>query len=121
MQENGIERQHPTVRPFVVGLGGGVVAMVSVKNGTEPFIPVNLHGMTLTQKDIIRQMRLYASLTLEERQNVIGLPPSRADVILGSACIVLCTLRALNVPSCIVSINGLRHGILMEMFTEAGQ
>ena len=116
LQENGIERQHPTVRPSVVGLGGGVIAMVSVKSGTEPFIPVELHGVPLTQKDITRQMRLYASLTLEERQNVIGLPPSRADVILGSACIVLCILRALNVPSCTASIDGLRHGVLMEMF-----
>lgn len=121
LQENGIERQHPTVRPSVVGLGGGVIAMVSVKSGEDPFIPVDLHGKSLTQKDIIRQMRLYASLTLEERQNVIGLPPSRADVILGSACIVLCILKALNVPSCLASINGLRHGVLMEMFTGAEQ
>ena len=121
LKENGIERHHPTDPPFVVGLGGGVIAMVSVKSGTEPFIPVDLHGKSLTQKDIIRQMRLYASLTLEERQNVIGLPPSRADVILGSACIVLCILKALNVPSCLASINGLRHGVLMEMFTGAEQ
>ncbi|MCR4818919.1 MAG: Ppx/GppA family phosphatase [Fretibacterium sp.] len=119
LQKNGIERQQPADSPSVVGLGGGVIAMVSVKGGKEPFIPVNLHGVALTQKDIVRQMRLYASLTLEERQNVIGLPPSRADVILGSACIVLCILRALDVPSCTASINGLRHGVLMEMFAGA--
>ncbi|MCR5347831.1 MAG: Ppx/GppA family phosphatase [Fretibacterium sp.] len=119
LKENGIERRHPTVSPSIVGLGGGVIAMASVKGGKEPFIPVNLHGVALTQKDIVRQMRLYASLTLEERQNVIGLPPSRADIILGSACIVLCILRALDVPSCTASLNGLRHGVLMEMFAGA--
>ena len=119
LRENGVARCDPAAAPSVVGLGGGVVAMASVKSGKEPFIPVNLHGAMLTQKDIVRQMRLYASLTLEERRNVIGLPPSRADVILGSACIVLCILRALDVSSCTISINGLRHGVLMEMFAES--
>ena len=44
---------------------------------------------------------------------VIGLPASRADVILGSACIIFTALRILNARSCIVSINGLRHGLLL--------
>ncbi|MBQ9565136.1 MAG: Ppx/GppA family phosphatase [Synergistaceae bacterium] len=102
----------------VVGLGGGVVAMASVKRGQEAFIPVELHGTTLTRRDLRQQIRLYSLLTLEERRNVVGLPSSRADVILGSACIVLCALAALDAPACTLSINGLRHGVLLEMFEE---
>ncbi len=97
----------------VIGVGGGVAAMASVKNACESFTPQTLQGTILTQRDITRQIRMYASLTLSERENVIGLPASRADVILGSACIVFTALRVLEVPSCIVSINGLRHGLLM--------
>ncbi|MBR0256145.1 MAG: Ppx/GppA family phosphatase [Synergistaceae bacterium] len=97
----------------VIGVGGGVVAMAGVKNACENFVPSRLHGSILTQKDIVRQIRLYSSLTLKERENIIGLPKSRADVILGSACIVFAALRLLNAPSCIVSINGLRHGLLL--------
>ena len=115
LREYGIE-QNEGEKAAVVGLGGGVVAMASVKRAKEPFIPIELHGMKLTQRDMKQQIRLYSLLTLEERRNVIGLPPSRADVILGSACIVLCALEALSVPSCRLSINGLRHGVLMEMF-----
>ncbi|MBQ7733995.1 MAG: hypothetical protein IJT58_08260, partial [Synergistaceae bacterium] len=59
------------------------------------------------------QIRMYASLTLSERENIIGLPASRADVILGSACIIFEALKILNADSCIVSINGLRHGLLL--------
>ena len=114
-RENGIARRDPAVAPAVLGLGGGVVAMASVKNRMEEFLPVQLHGTELTRKDLAVQMRLYASLDLEERQSIIGLPPSRADVVLGSVCIVLCALKALDVPSCRLSINGLRHGVLMEM------
>ena len=97
----------------VIGVGGGVAAMASVKNACESFSPQLLHGIILTRRDISRQIKMYASLTLSERENVIGLPASRADVILGSACIVFTALQVLNVSSCVVSINGLRHGLLV--------
>lgn len=98
----------------IIGVGGGVVAMAGVKMAHDIFMPSELHGTVLTKRDIIRQVELYASLTLLERENIIGLPPSRADVILGSACIVLCALRILEAISLTVSVNGLRHGLLLE-------
>lgn len=97
----------------VIAVGGGVVAMSGVKNACENFVPSKLHGSILTQKDVMRQIRLYSSLTLRERENIIGLPKSRADVILGSACIVLEAMRILDAEACRVSINGLRHGLLL--------
>ncbi len=97
----------------IIGVGGGVVSMASVKFACENFMPSKLHGSTLTMRDIRRQIRMYSSLTLDERENIIGLPASRADVILGSACIVFTALQVMNAPSCVVSINGLRHGLLL--------
>ncbi len=97
----------------VIGVGGGLAVMASVKLCEDIFMPLKLHGMSITQKDIVKQAKLYSSLNLSERQKIIGLPASRADVVLGSACIVLCALRILEANSCIVSINGLRHGILI--------
>jgi exopolyphosphatase/guanosine-5'-triphosphate,3'-diphosphate pyrophosphatase len=47
---------------------------------------------------------------------IAGLPPRRADIILASACIVQCVLEALRIDTFRVSINGLRHGLLLEMF-----
>ena len=98
----------------IIAVGGGVVAMASVKNACENFTPSRLHGTVLTLQDISKQIRIYASLTLRERENIIGLPASRADVILGSACIVHEALKMCNARECIVSINGLRHGLLLE-------
>lgn len=101
----------------VIGVGGGIVTMASVKFACENFMPSKLHGSILTQRDIRRQIRMYAFLTLRERENIIGLPASRADVILGSACIIFTALRILNAKSCRVSINGLRHGLLLSSMT----
>lgn len=100
----------------IIGVGGGVAAMSSVKNACENFMPSKLHGSILTLRDISLQIRIYASLTLSERENIIGLPASRADVILGSACIVYEALKVLNADKCIVSINGLRHGLLLREY-----
>ena len=97
----------------VIGVGGGVSAMAAVKTACELFMPSKIHGLTLTRRDIITQIRIYASLTLKEREQIIGLPASRADVILGSACIIFTALELLRVSSCTVSINGLRHGLLI--------
>ena len=114
LAENRIEDfKDETGTQTVIAVGGGAVTMASVKHACENFTPSKLHGSILTQRDIVRQIRMYASLTLKERENVIGLPASRADVILGSACIIFTALRLLNAPSCIVSINGLRHGLLL--------
>lgn len=97
----------------ILGVGGGVVTMASVKFACETFCPTELHGSELNLRDVARQIELYAALTLKERENIIGLPASRADIILGSACIVFSALKILEAKSCIVSINGLRNGLLI--------
>ena len=97
----------------IIGVGGGVVTMASVKFACESFVPAKLHGSVLTMRDINRQIQMYSSLTLSERQNIIGLPATRADIILGSACIICAALEMLKAKNCIVSINGLRHGLLL--------
>ena len=111
--ENNIDEFISQSPAKIIGVGGGVVTMASVKFACESFVPAKLHGSVLTMRDVTRQIQMYSSLTLSERQNVIGLPASRADVILGSACIVFATLELLKAKSCVISINGLRHGLLL--------
>ncbi len=111
-RENDIERFRVSPCEFI-GVGGGVVTMSGVKHACENFMPSTLHGSILTQRDIVRQIQMYSLLTLKERQNIIGLPASRADVILGSSCIILSAMRILNAETLMVSINGLRHGLLL--------
>lgn len=115
-----IEWAAPSRPPSVIGLGGGVVAMASVKLGLPGFAPLRLNGMELTRGDVEGQMRRYAAATLEARRRIRGLPASRADLVLASSCIVLCALEALGAGSFTVSINGLRHGLLVQMFESDG-
>ena len=99
----------------IIGVGGGLVAMACVKKHS--FVPSNVHGEFLYEKDVLRQLKLYSSLNLNERQNILGLPENRADVILASSVIINEIIKLFpnsQKKSIIVSINGLRNGLLFE-------
>jgi exopolyphosphatase/guanosine-5'-triphosphate,3'-diphosphate pyrophosphatase len=100
----------------VIGLGGGVLALASVKQKFPSFVPGKLNGTFLTRADIAAQRELYASMPLAERMKIAALPPKRADIALAGACIAQCSLEVLRADAFRVSINGLRHGLLLEMF-----
>ena len=50
----------------------------------------------------------------DERRQIVGLQPKRAEVILAGACIVRTVLTKLGSDSLTVSDRGLRHGLLMD-------
>ncbi|MDR2522123.1 MAG: hypothetical protein LBC93_00240 [Synergistaceae bacterium] len=104
-------------RPLsVIGLGGGVTALASLKLRLQCFNYTALEGTALTREEVEAQTLLYASSTLAGRMKINGLPAKRAGIVLASSCIVQCALETLGVQAFRVSINGLRHGLLIEMF-----
>lgn len=101
----------------LVGLGGTVTTLASVKLRMDVYDPDVVQGSVLTLDDINGMIEMFASMTLEERRAVIGLQPKRADVILAGACIVCSLLEAFSSSSFTVSDRGLRHGLAYELFT----
>ena len=99
----------------LVGMGGTVTSLASVKHSLTKYNPEVIQGSVLTAGDVDAQIGAYAARTLEERRRVIGLHPKRADVILAGACIVRAILETLGVQELTVSDRGLRHGLMYEM------
>lgn len=116
LAEGGAEGK-PSV---LVGLGGTVTSLASVKHRMEVYDPDVVQGSTLTLEDIDGMIKLFSGMTLEERRGVVGLQPKRADVILAGACIVRALLDAFAVSSFTVSDRGLRHGLAFELFSAKG-
>jgi exopolyphosphatase/guanosine-5'-triphosphate,3'-diphosphate pyrophosphatase len=104
----------------VIGLGGGAIVLASVKRALFPFFPAALDGTLLTRADVTSQLELYASTPPDERAKIAGMPPKRAEIALAGACIARCALDTLEADSFRLSINGLRHGLLVEMFGGGG-
>jgi exopolyphosphatase/guanosine-5'-triphosphate,3'-diphosphate pyrophosphatase len=100
----------------LVGLGGALTNMASVRHGLADYDPDVVQGTVLDLSEVDRQIELYRGLDLDERRQVVGLQPQRADIILAGACIVRTVLGKLGQASLAVSDRGLRHGVLEDRF-----
>lgn len=100
---------------FLVGMGGTITSIASVKHKMVEYDPDVVQGSILTTGDIAAQIEDYAKKTLDGRRKIVGLQPKRADVILAGACIVRVIMELLGVESLTVSDRGLRHGLMYEL------
>jgi exopolyphosphatase/guanosine-5'-triphosphate,3'-diphosphate pyrophosphatase len=100
----------------VVGLGGAVTNLAAVKHELAAYDPDVVQGTVLDRSEIDRQIELYRTRSADERREIVGLQPKRAEVILAGACIVRTVLGKLGCESLTVSDRGLRHGLIVERF-----
>ena len=101
---------------IVVGMGGAVTNLAAVKHELATYDPSVIQGATLEAGEVDRQIELYRTRTADERRDIVGLQPKRAEVILAGALIVHTVLAELGRDRLTVSDRGLRHGVLAERF-----
>jgi exopolyphosphatase/guanosine-5'-triphosphate,3'-diphosphate pyrophosphatase len=100
----------------VVGMGGAVTNLAAVKHGLDVYDRDVVQGTILDRAEIDRQIDLYRARDADQRRQITGLQPNRAEVILAGACIVRTVLAKLGRDALTVSDRGLRHGVLVERF-----
>jgi exopolyphosphatase / guanosine-5'-triphosphate,3'-diphosphate pyrophosphatase len=101
----------------LVGLGGALTNLAAVRHGLAAYDAEVVHGTVLGRAEIDRQIDLYRARTAEQRREIVGLQPARAEVILAGACITRTILDKLQCDELTVSDRGLRHGLLVERFS----
>ncbi|HEY7621619.1 MAG TPA: hypothetical protein VH834_17705 [Solirubrobacteraceae bacterium] len=101
---------------MIVGMGGANTNLAAVKHELAAYDPDVVQGTVLDCDEIDRQIELYRSRTADQRREIVGLQPARAEVILAGACIVRTVLATLGRDSLTVSDRALRHGVLVERF-----
>ena len=100
----------------LVGMGGAVTNITAVMLGLAKYDPDKVQGSVIDRTEIDRQIELYRAIPAEERRQIVGLQPKRAEVILAGACIVRTIMDKLGKSSLSVSDRGLRHGLLIDRF-----
>jgi exopolyphosphatase/guanosine-5'-triphosphate,3'-diphosphate pyrophosphatase len=100
----------------LVAIGGAATNLAAVKHGLATYDPDIVQGTALDLDEIDRQIELYAARSADDRREIVGLQPKRAEVILAGACIVRTVIAKLGRKSATVSDRGLRHGLLLERF-----
>ena len=99
----------------VVGVAGTVVTVGAVELGQKTFDANSLHGMTLTRGAAEDVFRTLATEPLRDRLHNPGLPPDRADIIVGGCCVLVAIMRKLRLDSITVSTRNILDGIVAEL------
>jgi exopolyphosphatase/guanosine-5'-triphosphate,3'-diphosphate pyrophosphatase len=95
----------------VIGVAGTIVTIAAVEIGLASFDASQLHGFVLTREAAEDVFRTLATETLDERKMNPGLPADRADIIVAGCCILVATMRRLQIDEIVVSTRSLLDGI----------
>jgi len=100
----------------VIGSGGTFTTLGRVSRARRGMSPgESIHGVTVDTAEVERLLDWLASRTPEERRQVPGLNPERADIILAGLAVTAELLDWVRTRSLTVSAFGLREGLLLEM------
>ena len=101
---------------MVIAIGGTSTNLAAVSRALAAYDPDVVHGTVIDLAEVDRQIEVYRLRSAEERREILGLQPARADVILAGACIVRTILAISGQDALTVSDRGLRHGVAAERF-----
>jgi exopolyphosphatase/guanosine-5'-triphosphate,3'-diphosphate pyrophosphatase len=99
-----------------VGSSGTIVNLAEISRALrgEP-TPKQVSGAVLTAKQLTNAVNALAGArTVEERTQVPGLDPKRADIILGGALVLEQIFEQLDIDEMIISDFALREGVLLD-------
>ncbi|MBT8212578.1 MAG: hypothetical protein KJN71_05470 [Acidimicrobiia bacterium] len=94
----------------VVGIGGTLTTLGALALGTSSVA----HGSLLPIETITSTIGLLAAMSTEQIARIPGVPPGRADVLLGGAVIVEQVMVHADAAEIIVSSGGLIDGLALE-------
>ena len=100
----------------VIGSGGTFTTLARVTQARRGLPPGDtVHGVSVETAEVERLLDWLASRTPEQRRQVPGLNPERADIILAGLAVTAELLDWVRTRSITVSAFGLREGLLLEM------
>jgi exopolyphosphatase / guanosine-5'-triphosphate,3'-diphosphate pyrophosphatase len=91
----------------MVGTGGTGVTLAKMGHGKADHI-------TISQQEMRVVVTSLNAMSLEERKQVPGLPPDRADIIVAGAAVYLFAMESLRAAELTTSVRNLRYGALLE-------
>ena len=100
-------------RPDVwVGTGGTFTTLAAMVRKIPWTDRTCVHGTRVSRKEIRDIGGELAEMTLEERKQLPGLQPGRADIVVHGICILLAVMNHLGIPEIIISERGNMDGYL---------
>ncbi len=109
-------------RSRVIGSGGTFTNLGRMVAAQRDLPTVGqVHGMTVAVADVEQLLDRLSHMSPEERRQLPGLNPQRADIIVGGLAIMSALLDWVEAREVTISAFGLREGLLLEMAGLAGR
>jgi len=102
-------------RSAVIGSGGTFANLAAMALAQRGLSGQPVHGVEISAKEIEDLLRRLSGLSPEDRRQVPGLRPERADIIVAGVAVAAELLDWVNASSVKVNRYGLREGLLLEM------
>lgn len=108
----------PFLVDVIVGSGGTFSALGGMIRYEREGKEGNPHGYTVTRAEVTRLLARLLELPLDERKQLAGLPPARADIIVAGAAAIVRLAKHLGARQIIVNDGGVRDGLMLSMLAE---
>lgn len=100
--------------PGAVGVGGTITSLAAIRQEMASYNPEIIEGYYLSLEEVNFLIDLFASRSLEARQEITGLQPARADIITAGTIILSALLEYFRLSGIKVSEQDILYGILRE-------
>lgn len=97
----------------VVAVAGTATTVVSIREEMERYDSKRVHGACVSRADLARIYDRLKALPLREREQVVGLDPKRAPVMVAGLLILRSVLDAAHADAFTVSETDILHGIVL--------
>lgn len=104
--------------PGLIGVGGTVTTLAAIDQKLVKYDPDKVHGYFISRDKVVHILYSLEKMTFEQRKEVSGLQPQRADIIVAGIRIALAILDGLKAPGIIASESDIMHGLLYEVLEE---
>ena len=103
-----------------IGVGGTLTTLATLSLRLPQYDFNAVDGLTLTRRQIEKQLDGFLSRTLEQRKAMVGMEPARADIIIPATLILKSFMGWIGFKEITVSARGVRFGFLKAILQERG-
>lgn len=97
----------------LVAVAGSATSVAAMLQELSPYDPQKVHGYCIRKEDLDDLLAFVATLSCAKREELVGLQPQRAGVIVGGVLVLSCALAASGLQSMAVSESDIMQGILL--------
>jgi exopolyphosphatase/guanosine-5'-triphosphate,3'-diphosphate pyrophosphatase len=106
----GVPEEHRRAVSQGIAVAGTATSLASIDLALEPYDPAKVDGYVLTADACRRMLASLAALPLDERREVTGLHPDRAETVVAGATILIAAMGTFGLGEVEVTEADIMHG-----------